>query len=262
MPRFIYKYFSLDLENSLSKKKLTDIVLKSQIWLSSPLGFNDPFDFRALVTLTENPQKKRRFFEDSAKLVTEKGPRYQKRLDDAIRWLTEETINNPNFINDKFNRSLDKFGACCFSRDPRNILMWAHYSQSHTGVCLQFEVARDINIFAKLNKVNYRKDYPKLIWPYAEDDLVEKVIHSKYDIWTYEQEMRYVKPNGANTSLQFRCDALTGVILGANFPDSSLDYIKSIFKERKVKFLPGLKVYKAKCNQNDYKMSLFSESLK
>ena len=37
---------------------------------------------------------------------------------------------------------VNKMGVCSFGADPSNILMWSHYTDHHTGVCIQLELAK------------------------------------------------------------------------------------------------------------------------
>ena len=51
-----------------------------------------------------------------------------------------------------------------FGGDPRNILMWSHYAANHKGLCLQFELTRDIDNFVFAMPVQYSEDYPIVNW--------------------------------------------------------------------------------------------------
>jgi DUF2971 family protein len=53
------------------------------------------------------------------------------------------------------------------SGSPRSILMWSHYGDHHTGICVQFEVARDVETLMQAVRMEYVPDYPAI--NYAED---------------------------------------------------------------------------------------------
>ena len=55
-------------------------------------------------------------------------------------------------------------GVYCFAGNARNILMWSHYAGDHTGVCLQFERARDYTGFSPAVSVDYVLDLPVVNW--------------------------------------------------------------------------------------------------
>lgn len=49
----------------------------------------------------------------------------------------------------------EKIGVCCFSLDPKSILMWSHYSDNHKGVCLKFDRLKDMECFRGSYPVDY-----------------------------------------------------------------------------------------------------------
>lgn len=38
-----------------------------------------------------------------------------------------------------------KMGMCALSANPSSPLLWAHYAQSHTGLCVQLQPHQDMN---------------------------------------------------------------------------------------------------------------------
>lgn len=81
----------------------------------------------------------------------------------------------------------ENFGLLCFSRNWDNILMWSHYGDSHTGLCLWFDIPGD----------PYDKDVryqPNLLRARSPNDvnldLVQRMLSTKHESWSYEQEVR------------------------------------------------------------------------
>lgn len=59
----------------------------------------------------------------------------------------------------------DEIGICSLSRNPLNLLMWAHYASSHTGFVVEFSVFNEhlplndaINCSMTCFLVTYKKD--------------------------------------------------------------------------------------------------------
>ena len=78
----------------------------------------------------------------------------------------------------------NKRGILCFSKDWRNPVQWAHYSDKHKGICIGFDVPDD-----HLAKVNYARNRLR---PRNEIDeqFMLKVLSTKFSHWRYEQEYR------------------------------------------------------------------------
>lgn len=91
---------------------------------------------------------------------------------------TKEEINNSK-------------GLICFSKSWSNPLMWGHYAEKHTGICLGFDIPDKL-----LNPVVYAKRLLKLeIEPEKElyklsKNVVNKLLRTKFYDWKYEAEMR------------------------------------------------------------------------
>ena len=95
------------------------------------------------------------------------------------------------FLGFKTSFSSDKC-LLCFSRDWSNPVLWAHYADKHTGLCLGFDV-REEDIF-NMDYVDTPHDLKleDLIESVATHDrgLVEKLMKSKFSHWKYEDEIR------------------------------------------------------------------------
>lgn len=77
--------------------------------------------------------------------------------------------------------SLD-WGCICFSKDYKNPLMWGHYSENHSGICLGFYVP-DV----QLVKAEYMKKRPDASYkPKKLGNFVKSID------WEYEDEYRNV----------------------------------------------------------------------
>ena len=57
------------------------------------------------------------------------------------------------------NSYLDEMGVFCMSEVKDQILMWAHYSEGHTGFCLEFSASSTTPFFGRAQKIKYREKY-------------------------------------------------------------------------------------------------------
>ncbi|MEI8385936.1 MAG: DUF2971 domain-containing protein [Nitrosomonadaceae bacterium] len=82
-------------------------------------------------------------------------------------------------------------GMLCFGKTWSSPVMWAHYAEKHTGVCLGFEVEDK-----QLTEVAYTDDKIKV--EFGEHlprhglsaELLNRVLTTKATDWRYEQEVR------------------------------------------------------------------------
>ena len=84
-----------------------------------------------------------------------------------------------------------RFAILCFSRNWDNLLLWSHYGDSHTGICLGFDIPdrtdgenydTDVLYQANLLQIRCRED--------VNLDLASRLHRTKHESWSYEQEVR------------------------------------------------------------------------
>lgn len=235
---FVYKYLAFDPANPLSLKKVQDLVVESKLYLSAPSEFNDPYDFRARIILSNDAAEHRAHFRNFARKSLESGddpiPHIRgtsRKLDVLVRRAMDGLVANPNRVALAFNRVRDKNGISCFSEDPRGLLMWAHYAAGHTGLCLQFDVTQDPGVLMISHRVIYREELPTIVWPHM-GDIVNEVILNKGKAWEAEKEVRHVSVKVVRDTLRFDGRALRAIIFGARFPSERMDDIQQIVRDR------------------------------
>lgn len=140
-------------------------------------------------------------------------------------------------------------GLICFCRSWQNPLLWGHYAEKHTGICLGFDVEDsrvEPVIYASL-PMKIRND-PKTGEPKLTASNINRLQRTKFKDWKYEDEMRYfvyleeVDAEGGLYFQQFNNDiTLREVILGprCNLPISG---IRALVKQ----FKPAVTVVKAR----------------
>lgn len=143
----------------------------------------------------------------------------------------------------------NEFGVLCFSSNWAEPVMWSHYASNHRGICLGFDVPRNL-----LNKVEYAQDRFTVDEPLGSDPrawpepIIERLRTFKSKGWEYEREWRQFIPlvsatkEGSLYFVPFCPDLkLAEVILGAECT-VSLDPVRALVKEKH----PNAITYKAR----------------
>lgn len=78
-------------------------------------------------------------------------------------------------------------GILCFSSDWKDPVIWAHYADKHKGLCLGFEIPKTMG-----KKVRYSRH--RLEFPASRELFSDPLFFTKYANWSYEKEVRCVRP--------------------------------------------------------------------
>jgi len=196
-----YKYLPF---NEGSLKIITDGTIK----FTAPSELNDPFDC-APDTDTSN-------IED----YINARPDLLKKVGDSLNLSPEQIIGEkPEMIRRLVTaaesgafgqQTSDRVGICSLTRDPLNLLMWAHYAQYHTGFVVEFDIPVKVTDEEKPctdrllqwlipQEVEYKASKPVVNFFDDKDTMITKQFLIKGKDWEYEQEERvidYVRGQG------------------------------------------------------------------
>lgn len=197
----LYRY------RSLSTYAIDDI-LNSKITLTSIGEFNDIFD-GAIHQYGST--------EEIEKAAEAKWTEMETLLNEAH--LSEDILRRNDVVKPHIEhlkiesrlrfRELDDLGTyvCCFSKDFRSTLMWAHYADSNKGLCIEYDfnnlpISKGDLIRKSIFPVAYTSepiDVSDLmdekgsqIYQYPIDAAVLCTALNKASVWQYEQEWRIV----------------------------------------------------------------------
>ena len=197
----LYKYLGPDR---------VGILFNLKIRFSQPSALNDPFESAYLINIQSHMQEFLRTNEaDFFKYMQEKGgdtsdsdtkQLMQEALQDIKKYA--EGIMAPASVGkalaELFNRSQ---GVLSLSRVHDNLLMWAHYANSHKGFVLGLD---DAHPFFYENNGRGGKTYPRnvvytsvraLTEP-SDPTSYEKFLCRKSIEWAYEEEVRIFRTFG------------------------------------------------------------------
>ena len=146
------------------------------------------------------------------------------------------------------SNTVNKIAILCLAEQPDNILMWAHYADSHRGFVVGFNTEdksigprNDDEKRRDLRQVTYTRDRPKAETP--DDFTAHELFCTKSPDWAYEAEWRLfdavdnadgqaADPNGNPVFLfSFDPSAIRDVILGARISDNRRNELLKILAQ-------------------------------
>jgi len=229
------------LYNYLPVKYLAGALQHNHLHCSSPENFNDPWDCKPSFNdeVIANPvdrQKWIAFFEQMAAPSPLHGQQLYIPLPPS--WETKDEVLR-QFINSTTEHSArttaKNYRIFCLSPQATLLLMWAHYGDRHKGICLEFDTtSKEIS---RARKVKYEDKLP-LVSPddiLKPERLVELMLLTKSNDWSYEEEYRLLARNEPTFSLpttddflQLSPGAITAVVAGCR---ADLTAIREIIRE-------------------------------
>ncbi|MCF8245500.1 MAG: DUF2971 domain-containing protein [Saprospiraceae bacterium] len=113
-----------------------------------------------------------------------------------------------------------KYKICSLSETFDNHLLWGHYAEGFKGVAIEIELPD--------NDINIRKVEPRGVFAYLNmdeftdvDEAARTILFSKYDVWSYEQEIRIL-----NESQWYEIEKpITRVIVGHRMNKALFDVL-------------------------------------
>ncbi len=229
-PAAFYKYCGCDVE------RLRPTLLENKIWCSSPLSFNDPYDCFPIVDTSGSGKEISAWAKKYIDKRNEGAARSERRR--KARAIAADIRKGgklgPRAMSSggdaAWRSMLDKMGVFSLSADPANILLWAHYGRSHSGVALVFDPTR--SPFDRALEVTYSDERP-VFRSLAGDgrDAMIRCLLNKAGPWAYEREWRYIIP-GRTGWVDIDPQALTGVILGASIKPADEVALRGLLDKR------------------------------
>jgi hypothetical protein len=202
---------------------------------AEPKELNDPFDASISVKFDS-------FSYDDIMKFTEN----RKGDFETLRWAlvkNDESIEKIRellsyvFLKEYFS----DIRICSFSSDYNNPLMWAHYAENYTGVCIGYKttsdgnkdyIETDDNCMIQIEKVKYKKTEGKIIYePKPKLKSVrEKLFLIKSYPWKYESEYRLVNNTSLKSTLFLKDDTIEEIIFGTKTTYIDHNLVKLVSK--------------------------------
>ena len=169
--------------------------------------------------------------------------------------MSDSALKNPTDLKSLIETSKDsafnKRGVLCLSKVPDNILMWSHYASDHKGFVLGFDLEEDLEFFVSTLNVRYDANYPSISYLKHPEKIVDSCVRTKHIGWSYEEEVRIVKPNAG--PYNFNKKALSKVIFGCRMSDKDKSLITDLLKKHSY---IHTQCYQAKTSTSQYKIEI------
>lgn len=217
----IYKYRPIN-------KDTLDTLKENHLWFSAPSAFNDILDCQGPLASDASPEEVANYFVKDGwdrSHIEELLSKQTVPLADLLR----EHHGKPGFF-DEYAR------VCCFSKRNDINLMWSHYADKHQGICLGFDVLKDLKTFPAL-PIEYidRAEFAPLNNfrdPYA----LFRLVYTKSNDWKYEEEVRVCYPREGDKNLfSFKPESLTQIIFGNRTPEKDIEHVMKLVKQREIR---------------------------
>jgi len=230
--RYFGKYMTIN--------RTKNFLCSSELYFSNYEKFNDPFEFSSIL-------------EDLC--TTDKKLIFYKQIGVPDLLLNDAILNGDSIIKDAINEVNKEMGVLCGTNNENNLLMWAHYADSHKGTFLLFDISKDPDVFFYPQKVIYDNDVIHLDYIKEQlgnrENLIKLLFHKSKD-WEYEKEIRIVdmKYNGPK---KVKKDALAKIIFGCRTSDSDIIDIEKACKNHKFN---NVRFYKAEKDKQKYQLDV------
>ena len=253
----------------------TAVLKEGLIRFSQSAVLNDPFE------TTPNMERLKESFMDYAMRMINTATSRSSIEYVAAQYTARSMVKKhlEEFQKDKTRR----YAVLSLSRINNNLLMWAHYCDSHRGFVIGFDSENAFfqtmrfNAFSVLAEVHYSDQRPvmpaparwdgspeQLVEAIGEEDLAELFFYTKSSDWAYEEEMRMIAnpeiadrlgagADGENIYLyRFPPECVREVILGIRVDRAERDQIVSVVREK----YDQAKLFQAKLNPERFNLDI------
>lgn len=209
-PRHLYKYRSLASDQDILRAQ--DLIVNNRIYFAAPSSFNDPFEGQVTISFGAPLHQK---FDFLTNYALDHGLQSSQANKWALRVLENNIAEPEAHIHDYLREAFrNRAGICTLSEINDDILMWAHYSDSHKGICIEFTPTTSVHLkwFENAVPVTYQKEFPLVQYyesserPSEKDALTAMATKSVH--WCYEKEWRLLRAKPG-------CHELPGGVISA-----------------------------------------------
>lgn len=254
IPKTLYKYRNWSDSNH---KKL---ISRGELYYPSPNSFNDPFDCNLEISyhlLAEDEDMRLKYFTEvvNRRYANFSVQARNAKVQDLIR---QERYKDIDYLRMRHEESIEllnkRFGVLSLTPIYDNILMWAHYANSHKGFCVGFDTELLYNqIGGGLKNVEYVPKYPTISPVLSPFETMLMQTFLKADFWNYELEYRHLKSiEDKGRMFKLNKGVITEVIIGYKMIESHrARLIKTVRK-----YDSNIKIYQVMPSLNNFEFEL------
>lgn len=237
--KFLYRYYG-------NPDYIIDVVKNRRLYHCLPSEFNDPFDCRPLISLKHSKQGNDETWYKLLYYLAKM--QYQDAPESELKKHADAAFENGLHRNLAWLQDVDEalktVGAlvrvCCFAKSARNMMMWAHYAENHSGVALQFRTLgmkdaashefRGMNVTYVSKALGVEEYVHSLERGFDHGDVLAmaRIIYStKTNHWEREEEVRFFTEKDRKY-LSFGEQTLSGIIFGAKCKKNLITKIQNV----------------------------------
>ncbi|MGE6213317.1 DUF2971 domain-containing protein [Comamonas aquatica] len=247
-----------------------ELLLNRKLFFATPAQLNDPLDSSIDIHAE---------YERAKELVHESDNHPDRRKSFLIFLLNSHRFKDPASgepmgLNKALQHFIQSLGILSLSRNPTDALLWSHYAEGHSGICLGFDpdlleldtfikgdveyAARPpyVDLFLKMTEElgEFVRPWEQHKYPDEQGDkfytaqlsrLMRANLLVKSEKWKYEEEYRMITSRPGHRA--FSPKALREVILGTRTHELDRETLANILrhpdyshvKVRSVKQVPG-----------------------
>lgn len=180
----VYKFKALE-----NFHQAADMLLTERIYCPKPSELNDPLEGVLSVVVPSDT----------------KDISFEEKFENAARfWFSAEEL-------------LERYRVCSFSRTPNHPLMWSHYGNGHSGICLELDISE---YEGEIVSVEYVKDLSII-----DQTSIYSLLKYKLEQWQHEDEVRVILASSGEQ--KYMRVKITSVLMGGRL---SSQYIRPLFE--------------------------------
>lgn len=221
----LYKFKAFDEKEP---QRITEIFEHGLLFIPTIDQLNDPWEGQSTV---EPPITRLEIA--AAKYRLAKTARQRGMSRKAANKLAEQFLANPDRLVEVVKASVRNttrdIRIISFAAELDSALLWAHYADSHRGICIEF--SSETILYKLAHRVNYQTNYPSFMYPHDQYEALNTIVTKSTD-WQYEREYRTFDVPGSATQLrledgkfQLADAAISKVYFGARIPPEQQNQI-------------------------------------
>lgn len=211
IPRYLYKYRKIDE---------TLMILKNgTVYFSTLDQFNDPFEGKAIIDHNYT------FNNWNDYLIRHSTPPHEA-FNVAYGLTHQNKKKGKQIVEKAITKVLSQLGFYCLAKNPDNLLMWAHYTDSHKGCVVEFDIMKCLPIFERIGAVKYDANYPSYNYLIDESGPYMSIFHKSKE-WSYESEYRIMNTQKSGV-IDLPKEAVLSVIFGCKTSESDKASIRNL----------------------------------
>lgn len=260
---FLYRYYC-------KSNFIFDVLRNKRLYFCLPTEYKDPFDCRPLTSISYSRGDNKTWYRFLYCLAKFQHP---NKSESEIKKHADAAFSKNLHREREWLRAVDKYlmkrrssiRICCFTKSPRNMMMWANYANNHKGIVFQFRKSslndaatgqfRGKEVCYNLGALEVN-DYLDSLEKGIQGDamaMTRMIYSTKSKEWEFEDEVRFFTKQ-TRRYVSFDEESLSGIIMGAKCSVSFRKIVSRAISRWKIK----PKLYQVSVEKSTHKLWISS----